>query len=292
MSKRKVPEASEPQTNESKTKRREESKEVVVAVGCKARGKAWSKREGFKCADVSSGSNCKLDGVSGKSLSPLLLLIDICAHTLRVKQEVIYEHPIIKQRLLILLEVAFGEGSTDVKGIIISYCMWPTGEKEWQMTSKTQIYFEIFYQLRKMYKELGHWDPINKCPTDKWRADFRAHMHDLDRKGIKSARYPAHTKKGMTVVGTWFRGEFMGLAKSRRYCYIDVYLDNILNRPYFMELRNSAQRGFKWLIIGPDGRDMLMTQDQLLPLLHGAAPCGHEFVVAAAMKGLKWPEIE
>ena len=75
---------------------------------------------------------------------------------------------------------------------------------------------ENAWQFSKVYKELGHWDKKNKCPSKKWIKWKNKGFSDT-----YAHRYPAG--KGAIPIGSWHEDTLLPYVKARKKMYIPWY---------------------------------------------------------------------
>jgi len=178
--------------------------------------------------------------------------------------------------------------------------------------------FENYWQYLKVYPQLGHWDQINKKPTDKWIM-WKQHGFLLlkGKKGIRTppevsalkrkyneacnATYKNKAEKDKAIndakwvpIGHWFNGKLLGYIEARKQIYVPTYAKLIKKKQVIKDMKKMITKGDKLMILDLDGpprksypTGLLMTDDNWETMINDEKyPFGHGYVVAALVAGL------
>ncbi len=85
-----------------------------------------------------------------------------------------------------------------------------------------------------------------------------------------------------------YYGSIMGYVQSRKIIYCPLYSMLVENTPQLKELKKRLKTGENLLIIGPDGRDIPMTEESLRQAVNDPTYIfGHELVICCLLLGFK-----
>ena len=180
--------------------------------------------------------------------------------------------------------------------------------------------FENYWQYLKVYPQLGHWDPINKKPTDKWKA-WKKHGFSLlkGNKGIRTppevtalkrkykqvcnATYNNDQEKQKAIndacpkpIGHWFNNQLLGYIEARKQIYVPTYANLIKNMAIVKNIKKKVRSGDKFMILDLDGPPKKLYPSGLLMDINNwnkminddKYPFGHGYVVAAILIDLAY----
>lgn len=160
------------------------------------------------------------------------------------------------------------------------------------------VTFENLWQYNKVYPQLGHWDPINKKPTEKWYSWREKGMTKLKGgKGIRTPDEVSKLKKSGSVkpIGAWWEinGDYqlLGYIPARKQIYVPKYIEAIEQTEEYQELKKLADNGNGLLIIELDGpplsefpNGIRATKRNIDAALNDERyPYGHGYVIAAQL---------
>ena len=175
------------------------------------------------------------------------------------------------------------------------------------------IRFENYWQYLKVYPQLGHWDPINEKPTDKW-VSWKKHGFTLLRgtKGIRTppevitlkrkykeacnAKYKTKAERDQAInnakwtpIGHWFNNKLIGYIEARKQIYVPTYAKLIKNKKVIKDMQKMIKNENRLMILDLDGppkksypTGILMTNNNWTMMINDEKyPFGHGYVVAA-----------
>ena len=167
-------------------------------------------------------------------------------------------------------------------------------------------YMENLWQYSKVYPQLGHWDDVEKKPSQKWKLWREKGFSSVKKakgkeKGIRTPPEISKLKKLCRENGenwapkcSWWKEQELDYVTSRKLMYVPEYSKVVVQTKAFQALKNMVSGGVNILIIDYDGPDplaypngMLMDEKNFLDQLNNTSrPFGHGYVVAALLAGL------
>lgn len=148
-----------------------------------------------------------------------------------------------------------------------------------KMTCQT---FERYWQAGKIYsKEVNPNQTLGKKFYEE-----RSKMYILAKEN-KTRRRRKYPKKDGVPISSMYQGFIMDYVTSRKKIYVPYYKLLIKNRPEFLDLKRRLDEGENLLIVGPDGRDIPITSEELKRAINETRyPFGHELVICGMLAGL------
>lgn len=93
-------------------------------------------------------------------------------------------------------------------------------------------------------------------------------------------------KKGNTVITSYWNGNLYDYIPSRKF-YCNIYASLVVNTPEYQRLQTMLAQGTNLHIIGYDGKDIPVTQNDMdVAIRDPTHPFGHELVLCCLLKGL------
>lgn len=144
--------------------------------------------------------------------------------------------------------------------------------------------FENYWQGSKLYQLDIIVGPDGSSTLSKDFFTRRAQMFSLE-KGKRRALPKA--KAGLPVAG-YYQGQIMAYVESRKKIYCPYYEELVTRTPEYAALVKKVKSGENLLIVGPDGRDIPITEESLREAVNDPAHIfGHELVICCLLIGIK-----
>ncbi len=148
----------------------------------------------------------------------------------------------------------------------------------------------------------GKQEAICQIFENYWQGS-KIYRHEVDEKGqIKKSFFDRRPKAFVMTKGkrrffpkrthgfpiSSYYGSIMDYVQSRKLIYCPLYAMLVENTPQIKNLKERLNKGENFLIVGPDGRDIPMTEQSLREAVNDPEHIfGHELVICCLLLGFK-----
>ena len=142
--------------------------------------------------------------------------------------------------------------------------------------------FERYWQGGKIYqKEVNDNGQVKRVFYEERATMYALPMED---KRKRRRKYP---KTAGIPIASMYQDEVFDYVTSRKMVYGPFYRYLIENKPEFLSLKRRLANGENLLIVGPDGRDIPITDESLRQAIDDPTHVfGHELFISAWLKGI------